>query len=554
MLRAAVDGPRMMRDLASLARWVKLSGTPEELEGIGFLRQRLDQAGFRTEVLMHDAYISLPGAARVEVDGVVLVAITHSMARPSLPRGTAGPLVDLGAGEAARFHRSDLRGALLLVRGIASPDVALRASRAGAAGVLHVSPHQHLHEMCISPVWGSPGPETQVNLPSVTVCTVSQQDGEALAARLTRGEAPQVTLHADVETGWRTTPILVAELDAPVGHADTPFILLSGHQDTWYHGVMDNGSANIAMLEVARLCAERQAEWRRGLRVCFWSGHSHGRYSGSSWYADQNWAELDRRCAAHVNIDSPGGIGANVLTDAGCMAPLNAVAAEAIAVVSGQVHGGRRKNRNSDESFPGIGIPSIFGSISMQPVLPNGMRNALGWWWHTPDDLLDKLDEGNLVRDTQILLHATWRLLADTVLPLDHAAQVAELIEALEGLEAKLSARLPLASAMAAASRLRDKAARLQAAPAPQPAMRDRLLMRLSRALVPLDYTTGDRFTHDPALPQLPWPVLSPLRSLAEAEPGSDAARLAMVDAVRARNRLVHALAEAEAVLETGPG
>jgi hypothetical protein len=540
----------MMRDLAGLARWVKLSGTPEEMESIGFLRAQLDAAGFRTQVLMHDAYISLPGPARVEVDGAALKAITHSMSRSSVPGGTTGTLVDMDSGQASRFAGAALQGAVLLVRGIASPDVALRASRAGAAGVLHVSPHEHLHEMCISPVWGNPGLETLENLPTVTVCTISQADGEALAARLAKGEAPAVSLHAVVDTGWRQTPILVGELDAPDGGTETPFVLLSGHQDTWYHGVMDNGSANIGMLEVARLCATRRAEWRRGLRVCFWSGHSHGRYSSSAWYADQNWAELDRRCAAHVNVDSLGGIGAEVLTDAGCMAPLNALAAEAVSLVSGQDHAGRRKNRNSDESFPGIGIPSMFGGISTQPAQPSGFRNALGWWWHTPEDLLDKVDEVNLVRDTRILLHATWRLLADPVLPLEPAAQAESLLQALAELAPQLTGRLDLAESTAAAERLRNKAQRLQGQEAEDPAARDQLLMRLSRILVPLDYTDGDRFVHDPALPQPPWPVLTPLRSLAVAPSGSDAARFAGVSAVRARNRLLRSLAEAEALLD----
>lgn len=549
-LRAEVDGPRMMRDLAGLAQWVKLSGTPEEMESIHFLRAQLDAAGYRTQVLMHDAYISLPGPARVEADGAALAAITHSMSQPSGPNGTTGPLVDLGAGEAARFSGTDLRGALLLVRGIASPDVALRASRAGAAGVLHVSPHEHLHEMCISPVWGNPGLETVGNLPTVTVCTISQADGEALAARLAKGEAPRVTLHPEVDTGWRQTPILVGDLDAPGSDADTPFVLLSGHQDTWYYGVMDNGSANIGMLEVARLCATRRAEWRRGLRVCFWSGHSHGRYSSSAWYADRNWAELERRCVAHVNVDSLGGVGADVMTDAGSMAPLNALAADAIAAVCGQVHAGRRKNRNSDESFPGIGIPSMFGGISMQPAQPNGFRNALGWWWHTPHDLLDKVDEANQVRDTQVLLHATWRLLADAVLPLDHAGQAASLLEALEELAPKLDGQVPLEEALSGASRLRDKLSRLQDGAVADAEARNRLLMRLSRVLVPLDYVSGDRFSHDPALAQPAWPVLSPLRALAEAKPGSDAARFAAVSAMRACNRLTQAIAAAETVLD----
>ena len=66
-----------------------------------------------------------------------------------------------------------------------------------------------------------------------------------------RGEAPAVTLFAEVDTGWRKTPILVAELPADPAATDEPFILFSGHHDTWYHGVMDNGTANITM-RVAR--------------------------------------------------------------------------------------------------------------------------------------------------------------------------------------------------------------------------------------------------------------------------------------------------------------
>ena len=79
-------------------------------------------------------------------------------------------------------------------------------------------------------------------------------------------------------------------------------------------------------------------------------------------------------------------------------------------------------SRSSDQSFWGIGIPAMFGALSEQPPAPVKMRNALGWWWHTPHDLLDKIDEKNLVRDTRVYVHTLWRLLTDTVLPLDFAS------------------------------------------------------------------------------------------------------------------------------------
>ena len=61
---------------------------------------------------------------------------------------------------------------------------------------------------------------------------------------------------------------------------------------------------------------------------------------------------------------------------------------------------------------------------------------------------------------------------------------------------------------------------------------------------MPVDYTKGDRFAHDPALPLAAWPVLDPIRALARA-PEGDAMRFARVGALRARNRLQHALVEA---------
>ena len=552
-LCAAVDGDRMMRDLAVVARWTKLSGTAPELESLRHVRTLLDEAGYRTDLLSHPAWISLPGAARATVDGRDLVAITHSMSRPSPPGGLHGRLVDVGGGGEADLAGKDLAGCILLADGIASPAVAERARRAGAAGQLHVSPHEHLHEMCISPVWGSPSAETEALLPSTVALTISREDGQGLRARLAGGQAPAVVLRAAVDTGWRPTPLLVAELDAPGAPPDAPFILFSGHHDTWFEGVMDNGSANITMVEVARLLAGRRDAWKRGLRLCFWSGHSQGRYSGSAWYVDNHWDELERRCAAHVNVDSTGGVGATVMEEAASSAELRDLARDAIRARTGQEHLGNRMARNSDQSFWGVGIPSLFSIMSQQPPGAPQMRNALGWWWHTSSDLLDKVDPALLVRDTRVYVHAVGRLLTDRVLPLDLAASAAALLRELEELYASSSQYVALDSTIAAARTLRETALAVGVRTTESDAdvvLLDAALMRATRALVPLDYTRGDRFAHDPALPLPAWPVLQPFRMLVAAESRSDAAQFLAVSAIRARNRLDHALREAQAALE----
>ena len=563
-LTASVDAATMFRHLEEFARRIKLSGTAEEYESFRYLRAVLDGYGYRTELLRHEAYISLPGRARILIGNEQPDCITHSFSRPSPQGGLSAPVVYAGAGRAEDFAAIDARGRIVLLEGIANPGASLRAARAGAVGQVHISPHEHLHEMCISPVWGSPSEATRAELPRTTVVSLRQAAGAALKARVVAGETVDVTLHAEVDTAWRETPLLVAEL-MPEGEPDAPFVLFSGHHDTWYFGVMDNGGANATMLEAARLLRHERAAWKRGLRLCFWSGHSHGRYSGSAWYADTHWEELARRCGAHVNVDSTGARGNTVLTDALCSAELAGLAAEAIRVEGGQELAGLRMSRAGDQSFWGIGVASMFMAMGEQPaaaadnvmagVLGGGPRRGagLGWWWHTPEDTLDKMEPGLLVRDTRIYVHALARLLTAPRLPLDYRRATLGLEAELAKLAPGVGGALDLAALGARARRLGALAGALAdaaAADAAADAAVDRALMAVSRALVPMDYTSGDRFAHDPALPQNPWPVLDPLRLLAASEAGSDEQRFRLVAARRACNRLGHALATAIAALE----
>ena len=559
-LAASVSGPVMMGHMEVFARWTKHAGTPEELESLHYIQREMDTYGFRTTLLLHDAYISLPGPARVEALGRTMRCITHSFSRASPSKGITGELVPVGAGGEAEFAASDVTGKIVLVEGIANPAVTLRSSQAGAIGQVHVSPHEHLHEMCISAVWGSPTDEQLERMPRTVVVSISAKDGAALRDAST-ARTISVTLHADVDTGWRKTPILIADMDGPIGGDDEPYVLFSGHHDTWYYGVMDNGGANATMMEVARLCAAKRNEWRRGMRVAFWSGHSQGRYSGSTWYADTNWEEIARRCVAHVNVDSTGGMGNTVVADTGTASELAALAREAVKVQAGQELSGRRMGRAGDESFWGIGVPAMFGNMGEQPagattnasaaVFGGGARlgHGTGWWWHTPDDLLDKIDEAILVRDTKIFLHAVWRLVADEILPIawdDHADY---LFAELSALGKGVQGRFDLSTLIMRAERLRTSARALRTHRA-TPERINAAIVAVSRALVPVDYSTGDRFGQDPALAQTAYPGLQPLRRLAALPDSSDEAKHLTVRMMRARNRVAVALAEANAALD----
>lgn len=548
----AVEGARLMRDIGEVARWTKLAGTPTERESLRYFAAELGPIGFHTTLLEHDAYISLPGPARIVVSGREITAITHSFSRAAPHAGLTAGVVPVGRGHGADYAGLDVRGKIVLVDGIATPETSHAASAAGAAGQIHVSPNEQRYEMCVSPVWGSPTMELRDRLPQTVITTVSAPDGRQLQEQLRSG-AVEATLFATVDTGWRKTPLLVAELGAADDGVDAPFVLLSGHNDTWYFGVMDNGAANATMLEIARVLAPQRARWKRGLRLCFWSGHSQGRYSGSAWYADAHWTELEQRCVAHVNVDSTGGINAVDLSETASMSLLHALAHEAVGMHAGQAYVGKRRGRSGDDSFGGIGVPSMFGPVSEQPKGDTNGRRNLGWWWHTPEDLADKVDEANLVRDTRVVGHAVWHLLTDAVLPLDIAAQLRDLLAQLAPLRAAPVARdlvEPIASAATALGTLVAETtdALKDGGPAAQAALNE-AIRAACRALVPVDYTGGDRFAHEPALPVPAWPTLEPLRRLAREGNAADIPFRA-VSAMRARNQVLQALRLATAAFQ----
>lgn len=566
-MAAAVDGGLMMRHMELFNRYWKHAGSAEELESLRYCEAEMAKAGYQTEIILHDALISLPGKASVEVDGKKLRSITHSFSQSSPAGGLTAEIVAVGAGGDADFAAADVAGKIVLVEGIASPGVSRRASLAGAVGQLHISPHEHLHEMCVSPVWGSPTTETRKNLPTTVIVSIPLDEGRAVQETLRKRGSLKATLHAEVDTSWKKTPILVADMKSGAGDAAEPFVFYTGHHDTWYYGVMDNGGANATMIEVARIAAEHRDKWQRGMRVVFWSGHSQGRYSSSSWYADAFHEEIDARALVHVNVDSTGGMGNTVVSDTTAIAELRGLAAEAVYAYSGQTFTNRRQSRAGDQSFWGIGVPGIFQNMSEQPatgesnasaaVFGGGNRagHGTGWWWHNPADTLDKIDEEILVRDTKIYMHAIWRLLTDPVLPLDYAEHARYLAGVLDGLKKAAGSRFDLSVLSERTARLGTLAARLnevaKKATGAEAVRINAALKSVSRALVPVDHTLADRFQQDPALPIGPYACLDPIARFADVDPDSDEGKFLTVTATRARNRVAVALASALAALET---
>jgi hypothetical protein len=244
--------------------------------------------------------------------------------------------------------------------------------------------------------------------------------------------------------------------------------------------------------------------------------------------------------------------------------------------ISGQRLSGVRPPRAADQSFWGHGIPSLFMSPSEQPAdqseaarayaqLVGGATRSggLGWWWHTPEDTLDKLDPAHVVRDARIYVLAVQRALEDPVLPLDYRATVAEAKEILNRYSKEAKGRFDLAPVFAllealgkAVERL-ERRIRVRTLSAAGAELANLCLMALGRQLVPINYCRSGPFDHDTALPVPPFPGLEPMRRLGAVSPKSDEAHQLAVGLVRQRNKvcyhLSNALATVQATLATLP-
>ena len=564
-VRAAVSRENLMRDNAEIARGVRLSGSADEAAAFASIADRCRAYGMAVREYAIEAYVSLPGVASLAVtspEGRPLLCLTHSFSRATGPAGLAAPVIYVGAGTAADYAAANVRGALALVDGLAMPATAHAADAAGAAGIICANP-EGLHEMIISPVWGTPTPESAPHLPKVVAVSIRREAGEYLKSLLARGPVT-ARVKTAVETDWTTIPTLTAEVP---GTSEDRYVLLSGHVDSWHHGAMDNASANATMLEIGRIFSDHRAALRRGLRLAFWSGHSHARYGASAWYADNEFADLYARCVCHVNAESTGAVGADDLTQPAGMAETWRLAAGAVRDVAGQEVRYRRMPRNSDQSFTGIGIPSVLSGLAQQP------GGGLGWWWHTPDDTLDKIDSANLVRDTQVYLLTCWRLCTLPVLPFDYTETAAEIAARLHTLGAVPLRHFAfdLAPLIAQAEALRADAARLNqavAAAGEDPARAsinrlNRALIGAGRALIPVNYTAAGPFGVDLALDAPALPGLAAVAELARidaeltgeqgmdrpdleyATRARDAGNFLLTKLVRERNRVWHALATA---------
>lgn len=549
-IRDEISADNMLATVHQLAQWKRHSGTLEELEAFRYLRGVLDGYGYTTRLIPCETYISLPVSCSLSIDGRQIHAQTHSMA-PSAH--VIGRLVYCE--NEAQIKGTDCTDRIVLTQGRAVYAPVKAAWEAGARGIIFIQ-EAVIRECIPSACWGSPTTHEWDLYPKIPVASVTDDDAAETVKRLKAGEQLEADMTTQVDTGWRDIPLLIADLKAPV--ESRRFVQLTGHCDSWYYGAIDNGTSNSMQIEIARIVSEHRDELRRDFRVVFFSGHSHGRYAGSAWYADNFFEDLRENCIANINTDSAGCKGADDITRSIVMPEAKPLAVQIVREQTGETFEGMRCGRLGDQSFWNVGVTCAFASFSRQKkkLLADGRmgyergNSELGPGWHTPDDLEKHIDPANLARDARIVGEYVMTYLTESVLPMQPQCETAEITRELESWAGKAGSAFDLSGTIERSRALNDTVERFMAADIPAD-IKNETMIKLSRLLIAINFTRGSIYGNEPALPIDPIPVLMPIRRLADPDTAAIDIPALKLELLRARNFIEHDMRLAEELLES---
>ena len=326
---------------------------------------------------------------------------------------------------------------------------------------------------------------------------------------------------------------------------------MHGHYDSWDVGIGDNATGDAVLLELARICHGMRDRLNRSIRIAWWPGHSTGRYAGSTWFADTFADDLDEFCIAQINIDSPGCAGAMAYEEVMWMAEAGALCGTAIADAVGVRARRLRPLRAGDYSFNQVGLTGLYMLLSNIPIEERRRRGyyAVGGCggniaWHTPFDTMEVADPAIIERDLRVYLTSILRIVNAPIYPFDYTEAVDEIAAAVQHYQVQPGTPdlQPLAHDLQV---LRSEIARWHADATAQvrrtndPSVRRDInarLRRLARILVPMNYSRGERFDHDPAVKPGVVPRLESALQLAAAP--ADMRPFIQTGLVRERNKL----------------
>jgi hypothetical protein len=550
----------------------RLAGSQNAKRMAQYSAAALTKEGIPARVLEMPGLVSFPEKAEMRVLAPVEIAIEantlgHSL--PTLADGIAGELLDVKSGAFHEYEGKDATGRITLSELSYHParhEKQRISALMGASGCVMMNwghpGNTAVPFGSVKPAWGNPTPETFKSEMATLPCVgIARSAGLKLREMLARGPV-RVWFRANVENGWRPVEITVGEIK---GKSDD-FVVVGGHQDSWPGPqATDNAAGNACIMELGRVFREHHDRLRRGLVLGFWTGHETGTMVGSSWFVDRHWDRLREHAVAYLQIDQPACSGTTRWS-----ASSNAELKRFHQDIEGRLLGNRpfawrRAVKNGDASFFGLGVPMLAaqGAYTEEELKQTALAN-LGWWHHSLENTIDKLDFDYMAVHLKIYAGYLWELCTAVVLPFEFVSVAEQFIERLDklaqGAEAlDLAGVAARARAFAAAARKLDDCAQALRAryekddedEAAADILND-CMKRLSRTLIPLASTAKGAYGHDPYgyTPQGSMiPSLYDMPQLAKL-PEGEARWMLETQLVRERNRVADALEDCRRLID----
>ena len=233
------------------------------------------------------------------------------------------------------------------------------------------------------------------------------------------------------------------------------------------------------------------------------------------------------------------------------MAEAGALCGTAIADAVGVDARRLRPLRAGDYSFNQVGLTGLYMLLSNIPIEERRRRGyyAVGGCggniaWHTPFDTMEVADPAIIERDLRVYLTTILRIVNAPIYPFDYTEAIDEIAAAVHQYQGRRVSPIcsrscticrPCAAKSLDGTRKRRPSASHERSDSCA-VTSTRCLRRLARILVPINYSRGERFDHDPAVKPGVVPRLESALQLATAS--ADMRPFIQTGLVRERNKL----------------
>ena len=534
----------------------RLAGSECEANASRYVVQRMKEYGLEVENQEFYTYNSDPMFSEVRVLNVdrVIDSLPCAHIRATKPEGEVFPLVYVGDGSYASYEGLDVKGKMVLVEVSYAPPVPEKARIAyeqGAAGIMCMNWGNDEGVIChrgLKGVWGNPTEQNFAAIPDLVGVGITRSDGLWLKQLCQSGDQVEVKVTAIADRKW-------SKVHQPTGilrgnGTSKDFLLVCSHLDAWCPGVTCNATGNATTLELCRILSEHRNELNRDIYFVFWNGHEIAEAAGSTWFVDHNWDKLNKPCVGYMHIDSTG-VKETELYEVKASEELLEFAKKNISqVLPGLEMRAMSLKKIGDQSFMGIGVPSITQRKSFTKEYMEQAHGAtLGWWNHTKEDSLDKCDPVALEEDTKATLKTVYDLATIKILPYDFTEKFEKFRKEVEQLQIRFSRCFEFDELCEDLKNVEEKVLQIQGLRADGLAGKEELFNRfmkfVSRQITNITMTCADKYSQDSygyTKLSYPVPLLADLERLDQFTQDSLEYGLVYTQLVKNRNRICDAL------------